>query len=105
MDSKTMPTAYESNLENVQRELREARESLKARDQFLSHAAHELRTPLTALKLQTQIRQRALAKGDTAKFTPELLVTMFDDDIRQITKLAQLVDEMLDVSRLNLRQT
>lgn len=86
-------------------ELEVANEAIRARDVFLSHVAHELRTPLTALKLQVQIRQRALTKGEVTKFTPELLSTMFSDDIRQITKLAQLIDEMLDVSRANLSRT
>lgn len=102
MNTEFVSSASESDLDKTRRELAEARAAIQARDQFLSHAAHELRTPLTALKLQTQLRQRSLSKGDMSKFSPENLGVMLGDDLRQITKLAQLVDEMLDVSRLNL---
>lgn len=79
----------------------QAEQAVKARDQFLSIASHELKTPLTSLILQTQMRRRNLAKPDTADiFSPGKLKKMVDDDEKQMLRLARLVDDMLDISRL-----
>ncbi|MDC3962417.1 MASE1 domain-containing protein [Polyangium jinanense] len=76
---------------------REAEESIRARDEFLSIASHELKTPLTALSLKLQALARSLpADPDiAAKIAPAL-----DVALRQTTRLSTLVDELLDVSRI-----
>jgi signal transduction histidine kinase len=76
-------------------------ESVRARDEFLSIASHELRTPLTSLMLQNGLRARELARGGAARFTPERLARMVDDDRRQYERLTRLVDDMLDIARIN----
>jgi signal transduction histidine kinase len=70
------------------------KKAVRARDEFLSVASHELKTPLTTLKLQAQLRRRNLEKG-------ELTAKNVVDDERQIGRLARLVDDMLDVSRIS----
>jgi len=80
---------------------RQLSEAVKVRDEFLSIASHELKTPLTTLKLQQQIRTRRLALGDFSKFTPEALIRMFEGDHRQINHLNRLIENMLDISRIN----
>lgn len=80
---------------------RRVQESVKSRDDFLSIASHELKTPLTSLKLQLQMRARALNKGDLDRFSPELLKKMVESDNRQVDRLARLIDDMLDISRIN----
>ncbi|MGE3260155.1 MAG: PAS domain S-box protein [Bacteriovoracia bacterium] len=77
-----------------------AEEAVKARDQFFSIASHELKTPLTSLKLQAQMRKRHLAKGDYSDFAPAKLPKLCEDDEKQVNRLAFLVDNMLDISRL-----
>lgn len=77
-----------------------AEEAVKARDQFFSIASHELKTPLTSLKLQAQMRRRHLAKGDYSDFAPAKLPKLCEDDEKQVNRLAFLVDNMLDISRL-----
>lgn len=74
----------------------ELKEAIKSRDTFLSIASHELKTPLTSLKLQAQIRSRAIKKGDLSRFTPEQLPKMFEEDQLQVNRLIRLVDNMLD---------
>jgi signal transduction histidine kinase len=77
-----------------------AQSAIRARDEFLSIASHELKTPLTSLKLQAQIRARELKKGELRAFTPEKLPQLIADDEKQINRLTRLVDDMLDVSRV-----
>lgn len=75
-------------------------DALKLRDEFLSIASHELKTPLTTLKLEAQMTRRALEMGDRRVLNEQRLnqfVTQLD---RRVDKLRELVDDMLDVSRI-----
>jgi signal transduction histidine kinase len=68
--------------------------AVQARDQFLSIASHELKTPLTALGLQVEALVR---RSDHALAGRHLAVIE-----RQVDRLAELVDTLLDVSRISL---
>jgi signal transduction histidine kinase len=81
--------------------LREQRTATELRDEFISVAGHELRTPLTSLKLQTQLHQRLIAQGDVAVYKPERMRRLVDLTARQVERLTRLVDDMLDISRIN----
>lgn len=76
--------------------------SVHTRDEFLSVAAHELRTPLSALKLQLQLTESDVKSRLAASpVTPDLL----DDlalGLRQVTSLSQLIEQLLDISRIRL---
>ncbi|NOJ83497.1 CHASE domain-containing protein [Myxococcus xanthus] len=90
-------TAETANTEQ-QRLTDEARDAVQVRDDFLSIAAHELRTPLTNLKLQLQLLYRQLrGEGD---LDVEKLAQRVLSCERQTSRLATLVDSLLDVSRL-----
>ncbi len=78
----------------------ELRRSIESRDEFLSVASHELKTPLTSLKLQVQLIQRRMLKGDPDALAPSVMAAMVDLTDRQVVRLSQLVDDMLDVSRI-----
>jgi signal transduction histidine kinase len=88
-----------SMLAEVERRQGEAREALKARDDFLSVASHELKTPLTTLKLLTQRLQGMFA---AQKETPdrEQLPRMLSSYARQLLRLEKLVGQLLDVTRI-----
>lgn len=94
----------EKRVELRTRELNEAKEkaelAVKAREQFFSIASHELKTPIAALKLQAQLRKRDVARGNFSEFTPEKLPDLCKDDERQVGRLAFLVENMMDISRL-----
>ena len=94
-----------SELERTLNELKktqgELEQAVQIRDEFMSIASHELKTPLTSLKLQSQLRKRAVLKGDPSAFTLERLKKMFDADERQIQRITHLIDDMLDISRIN----
>ncbi|WP_040445390.1 PAS domain S-box protein [Ktedonobacter racemifer] len=73
-----------------------ARKELEQRkDDFISMASHELRGPLTALKLQTTLLRRQLAKQGTQASAPAL-----SSMETQINKVTRLVEELLDVSKI-----
>jgi PAS domain S-box-containing protein len=64
------------------------------RSEFLTVAAHELRTPLTPLSMYLQNIEKRLARG--MRIEPELA----NKARRQVTRLARLVEDLLDVSRI-----
>ncbi len=78
----------------------ELQTAVRARDTFLGIASHELKTPLTSLKLQTQSRQRELARPGAQVWGPERVQRLLEMTARQITRLTRLVDDMLDISRI-----
>lgn len=76
---------------------REAREAIRVRDEFLSVAAHELRTPLTASRLHVDGVLRAARRGQV---DAERLVQKMEHSRRQLGRLGELVDDLLDLSRI-----
>jgi signal transduction histidine kinase len=77
----------------------ELREAVQSRDAFLSIASHELKTPLTPLSLKLQSLARAIASAE-----PQRLLQRLPEDMevlqRQVRRLSDLVDTLLDVSRI-----
>jgi signal transduction histidine kinase len=76
--------------------------TLKARDEFLSAASHELRTPITTLSLQTDGLLNIPGTGSNGgrRATDERMLRRLKAIRRQVVRLNQLVDQLLDVSRL-----
>lgn len=77
------------------------REAVRARDEFISICSHELKTPVTAMKLQFQMAERQLRRGDPKVFREENTRKRVDTTLRQVDRMSRLIDDMLDVSRLN----
>jgi signal transduction histidine kinase len=73
----------------------------RLRDEFISIASHELKTPLTALKLQTQLNKRMHERKNAEAFTPDRVVKLMNVTDHQVDRLARLVEDMLDVSRIS----
>jgi signal transduction histidine kinase len=90
-----------TQLEEIEKIKKQLEDSLRLRDEFMSVASHELKTPLTSLTLQSQLRKRNLLKGDSTLFSLERLGKMFDSDEKQIKRITHLIDDMLDVTRIN----
>jgi len=80
----------------------------KLKSQFLSIASHELKTPITAMSGFVQIAVRRIKRRLDAgrpseeqwKKEEETLLEQLEVVQRQTGKLARLVDELLDVSRI-----
>lgn len=66
------------------------------RDNFLGIASHELKTPVTTIKTYTQLLEMLL-KGDTC--TPETM-HMVKRMNAQVDKLSSLINDLLDITRL-----
>lgn len=77
------------------------REANRRMDEFLGMASHEIKTPLTAIKASIQLASRRLTKGG-ASITE--LATAVNDILgrgeRQVGRLTRLVDDLMDVSRI-----
>lgn len=87
-------------IEERARLYRRARDEVRERDEFLSVASHELRTPVTALQLQLQLLHRAADRsGDSLR---QLTLAKLEGLERQTRRIAILVNELLDVSRMRL---
>lgn len=101
-----------TELDKAKHELQVSNEKLheldKLKSQFLSIASHELKTPITSMSgfVQIAVRRvkRRLAAGRPAvedwKKEEETLLEQLEVVQRQTGKLARLVDELLDVSRI-----
>ncbi|HEX2912062.1 MAG TPA: GAF domain-containing protein [Chloroflexia bacterium] len=100
---------------------REAQRSIESqqrldrlKDQFLSIASHELRTPLTAIRGYGQILQNEFYKRYSqpiSEMDSEKFQRSYNREMRIITNLvyqtmrmAELIDEMLDISRIQSGQ-
>lgn len=77
----------------------ETRDAVRARDDFLTVASHELKTPLTSMLLAVQSILRGARRGDDARAPEPLLAKLAIVD-RQSQRLAQLVEQLLDISRV-----
>jgi signal transduction histidine kinase len=83
--------------------IREKETALEARSEFLSIASHELKTPIAALSLQLQVAERKLqAKPDRNAYETEQLAFLGKTGL-QISRLVQIVEQLLDVSRIDRR--
>jgi signal transduction histidine kinase/CheY-like chemotaxis protein len=79
----------------------EAELAIRVRDEFLSIASHELKTPLTPLKIQTQQLLRLMCEEPLQNLDPVRIEKMLTTSNRQIERLSKLIDDLLDISRIN----
>ncbi|MFP2958047.1 ATP-binding protein [Myxococcus sp. 1LA] len=103
----TTPLADDELLANVEALLRlqsRAQAAVRARDEFLSIAAHELRTPLTALRLNLERVRHHLARTPGDTLPRKAIEASTTPALRQLIRLQQLLDTLLDVSRVGSRR-
>ncbi|HLL52334.1 MAG TPA: PAS domain-containing sensor histidine kinase [Myxococcaceae bacterium] len=75
--------------------LAQAQEAVRLRDEFLTIASHELKTPLTSLQLQLQSLGHRVAAVDGK------LGQRVERATRSCERLTELIDRLLDVSRIS----
>src|SRR5438874_2000456 len=85
--------AYEQVLHDLEESRRELRDADQAKDRFLAVVSHELRTPLTAMLGWV----RLLTTGMLDDATSARALPVIE---RNTKLLAQLIDDLLDVSRI-----
>lgn len=86
-----------TRLKSVEQRLQDA---IRVRDEFLSVASHELKTPLTVLGLRLQAFARA-ALADPDSDWSRCHARDVEGMLRQVMRLADLVNGLLDVSRIS----
>ena len=77
----------------------QAQRAIRLRDEFLSIASHELKTPLTPLALKLQGMVRSLSVEELGNAAERLRADL-EMAQRQVRRLAELIDGLLDVSRI-----
>ena len=104
---KVRTLARELERRALRQRLVELEEVDRLKSQFLSIASHELKTPLTVIAGLVQISERRIARAATREGLP---ADLRDDAARtrdalgtahrQTIRLARLIEELLDLSRL-----
>ncbi len=100
IDIEDLPNRVPTTFQNADQlhEIRLLREAIRSRDDFLSVAVHELKTPLTSICLQVDGMLRA--RDNPNREIPEWLGSKLSIVQRQCRRLAHLMNELLDVSRI-----
>lgn len=73
---------------------------LSSRDEFISIASHEFKTPITALKLRLALTKKKIDLEKGLGPTLEEIVECIKTSDQQADRLINLVDELLDVTRI-----
>lgn len=92
--------AIVQNIDDLKRSEIALKEALSYRDNFLMIASHELRTPITTIKLSAQMIKRVLESDVDTKVLIEKIGKLTDLTDEGMTRLCNLIDNMLDISRI-----
>jgi signal transduction histidine kinase len=77
-----------------------SQQAIEIRNDFLSIASHELNTPITSLKLQLQMTKKSLEMAEKGELPLERFRKSVDASCKQVDRLINLVQVLLDVSRI-----
>ena len=77
---------------------KESQAAIKLREEFISMASHELKTPLTSMNLQMAVLNSILKNLEAEESDHALKV--LSKTQKQIERLTKLIDDMLDISRI-----
>ena len=92
-----LPFVDVSQLKQAEQALAQA---LAARNELISFIGHELRTPLTGLLLQLQLLEHLAGRSPSEMLPAEMVLKSLQPAIRQTTRLQELIDRLLDLSRI-----
>lgn len=81
-------------LQNAVEDIKNEKENVKKKDEFISIASHELRTPLTTIKSFFQFTGKELPPESKS-------MGLINRASRQVKRMENLIDDLLDVSRIN----
>lgn len=92
---------YASLVMDNARLYRDAKSAIQLRDDFISIASHELRTPITSMNLQIEVLRNIVESIRPASKDGETMHRFLDSTKNQLYRLTRLVDDMLDISRID----
>jgi signal transduction histidine kinase len=93
MGTIALPTLILSVVVNQYKELD------KRKDEFISIASHEMKTPITSVTLLTQLlRRRAKRRKDN------ISLELLEKITKQVKKMAKQIDDLLDLSKIQIGQ-
>lgn len=75
--------------------------ALQSRDEFITLCSHELKTPVTSMKLQFQVAEKLMKSNDPRAYTKETVDKRIYLAIKQLNRMTNLIDDMLDMSRIS----
>jgi PAS domain S-box-containing protein len=81
-------------------DIHEIKKAEAKKDDFISIASHELKTPVTSLKASLQLLNK-YKHGDTGK---NIIPTLVDQACRSSERVSRLIDDLLNVGKLNQGQ-
>lgn len=90
-------TDIKQNMVQLAEQARRQAEADRSKDQFLAMLAHELRNPMAAIRNAVQILKYADADAGRINWCGNVIE-------RQVEHLVRMVDDLLDVSRINRGQ-
>src|SRR5207302_8847099 len=94
LDNAQLYRSLEREIVRSRKAEEELQDANRRKDEFLAMLSHELRNPLAPIRNAVELMRRVGSQ--------EARITMARDVIdRQVTQLARLVDELLDVSRIS----
>ncbi len=79
---------------------RQTQHAVRLREEFLSIASHELKTPISALQLQVHEPDEPVPHAPAGP-SPERLLRGLEVVDRQVRRQTQLINDLLDVSRIS----
>jgi signal transduction histidine kinase len=85
-------------LNNQRKDKQEIQSLMQKKDEFLNVASHELKTPVTSIKAYIQILNKILKPADQSA---SLFLSKAE---KQIVKLTELIEDLLDVSKIQAGQ-
>ena len=83
---------------DLQEQVRREQRAQRVKDDFLSIVSHELRTPLTSIQGYAQLLEARIRDSSGAKELSQMRVIR-----SQVTRMRRLVEDLLDVSRIDRR--
>lgn len=83
---------------------KDTKNAIQLRDDFISVASHELRTPITSLILQIEVLKSIVSDLDPNIDSTLVMRKFLGNTNSQLKRLTRLVDDMLDISRINNRK-
>ncbi|MES3001873.1 MAG: response regulator [Pseudomonadota bacterium] len=92
--NETLDRRVRERTQALERSESQLREANRRKDEFLATLAHELRNPLAPVRTAAQLLQLGQLDPAKLKWSAELID-------RQVTSMSRLIDDLMDVSRIN----